>query len=116
MKLGRLVEARIQEARARGELDDLPGAGQPLPDDDLAGLPREERLAARVLRSGRAVPEEVRLLKELETLRAEREHATDERERSRLADEIGRRELRLALLLEAAGRNVSAGRIVRPER
>jgi hypothetical protein len=29
-----LVERRIQEAIARGEFDDLPGAGKPIPDLD----------------------------------------------------------------------------------
>lgn len=31
-----LVEKLIEEARARGEFDNLPGAGKPIPDLDVA--------------------------------------------------------------------------------
>ena len=34
--LDHLVEQRIREAQARGEFDDLPGAGKPIPDLDHA--------------------------------------------------------------------------------
>ena len=47
-----LAERRIEEAIARGELDNLPGAGRPLelhePD---AALPAEQRLRLRMLRN-----------------------------------------------------------------
>jgi hypothetical protein len=46
-----IAERRIKEAMDEGALDDLPGAGRPLPDDDLANLPAESRLALRILRS-----------------------------------------------------------------
>jgi hypothetical protein len=55
-----IAERVIQEAIARGELDDLPGAGRPLELDDDALVPEELRLAYRILKNAGYVPEEVR--------------------------------------------------------
>jgi hypothetical protein len=46
-----LAESRIAEAMARGDFDDVPGAGRPLElaDDTLA--PRELRGAYRILKN-----------------------------------------------------------------
>jgi hypothetical protein len=65
-----LAERAIQEAIARGELDDLPGAGRPLELDDDALVPEELRLAYRILKNAGYVPEEVRTLKEIGELEA----------------------------------------------
>lgn len=46
-----LAEKKIAEAEARGEFDDLPGAGLPLELDDDALVPEEMRMADRVLRN-----------------------------------------------------------------
>ena len=53
-----LAERRIAEAVANGELDDLPGAGQPLELDDDALIPEELRLAYRILKNAGYVPPE----------------------------------------------------------
>jgi hypothetical protein len=65
-----LAERRIAEAVANGELDDLPGAGQPLALDDDALVPEELRLAYRILKNAGYVPEEVRTLGEIRELEA----------------------------------------------
>jgi hypothetical protein len=59
-----LVEQRIAEAIARGELDDLPGAGRPLDLDDDAHVPEEMRLAYRILKNAGYAPREVGALNE----------------------------------------------------
>ena len=64
----RIAEQRIVEAIARGELDNLPGAGAPLDLDDDALIPPELRLAYRVLKNAGYVPEEVRLRREITDL------------------------------------------------
>jgi hypothetical protein len=46
-----LAERKIAEAAERGELDDLPGAGQPLALDDAALIPEELRMAHRILKN-----------------------------------------------------------------
>ena len=60
-----LVEQRIEEAIARGELDDLPGAGRPLALDDDALVPEDLRLAYRILKNAGYVPPEVDELREI---------------------------------------------------
>jgi hypothetical protein len=65
--LERIAEEKIREAAARGEFDNLPGAGQPLPDeDDLALVPPELRMAYRVMKNAGYIPDEVRLRREIE--------------------------------------------------
>jgi hypothetical protein len=47
-----LAERKIEEAIARGEFDDLPGAGRPLELDDIDPLiPEELRLVYRILKN-----------------------------------------------------------------
>jgi hypothetical protein len=46
-----IAERKIREAIDRGWLDNLPGAGKPLPEDDLANLPEDLRLSWRILRA-----------------------------------------------------------------
>ena len=65
MGLDALVEARIERAIERGELDDLPGQGSPLPLDDDACVAPELRLAYRILKNAGFVPEEIELRREI---------------------------------------------------
>jgi len=65
-----LAEQAIQDAIARGELDDLPGAGRPLDLDDDAHVPEELRLAYRILKNAGYVPAELETLKEIDQLEA----------------------------------------------
>jgi hypothetical protein len=66
-----LAEKKIQEAIERGELDDLPGAGRPLPEDDLSRVPEHLRAGYRLLKNAGFLPPELRgaaQLKEAEDL------------------------------------------------
>lgn len=54
-----LAERRIDDAVARGLLDDLPGKGRPLRIDLLEDVPEELRAAYTVLRAAGCVPEAV---------------------------------------------------------
>jgi len=68
--LERLAEERIREAQANGELDNLPGAGKPLPEEaDLAGVAPSLRMACRILKNAGYVPEEVLLRREIADIR-----------------------------------------------
>ena len=58
--MDQIAERKIAEAMARGELDDLPGAGRPLDLDDDKDVPEELRMAYRVLKNAGFAPEEVR--------------------------------------------------------
>lgn len=68
--LERLAEARMQDAVAAGELDDLPGAGRPLVLDDDSMVPPELRVAYRILRNAGFAPPEVRLRREIDDVEA----------------------------------------------
>ncbi len=74
-----MVERQIKEAVARGEFDDLPGAGRPLADLD----PDPEWWAKRFVRSERAreAADELRSMirAELPRLRAARDQRAAER-------------------------------------
>jgi hypothetical protein len=94
------VENRITEAIARGEFDNLPGAGRPLDLDDDRLIPEEERIAFRILKNAGCVPPEVERFAELERLLATVE--TDAT--------AGRRLRALLVRLEAEGRNATATR------
>ncbi|UQA58465.1 DUF1992 domain-containing protein [Polyangium aurulentum] len=101
-----LVEARIQEAAARGAFDDLPGKGKPLPRDTLEGLASEERMAALIHRSAGSAPEEVELIREIAELREALAAAQAPAEKKRIEAELQKKTTRLTILFEASGRNV----------
>jgi hypothetical protein len=66
--LSALVERRIEAAIARGEFDDLPGAGKPLALDDDALVPEELRVACRLLKNAGCVPPELQKVTEVNRL------------------------------------------------
>lgn len=98
-----LVESRITDAIARGELDHLPGAGRPLDLDDDLLVPEEERLACRILKNAGCVPPEVERLAEAERLLATLQSDVT----------AGRRLRALLTRLEAEGRQATATRLWR---
>jgi len=61
-------EQKILEALARGEFDDLPGAGRRLALDDDALVPEDLRLAYRILKNAGFVPPEVEARREIAEL------------------------------------------------
>lgn len=63
-----LIEQRIREAQARGEFDDLPGQGQPIPMDDDLLVPEDLRVAYRLLKNAGYVPPEAAQLSEINQL------------------------------------------------
>lgn len=63
--LDEIAEARINEAIQRGELDRLPGAGQPLKLDDDRHIPEELRAAYRIMKNAGCVPPELELRREI---------------------------------------------------
>ena len=93
-----LIDARIEEARLRGEFDNLPGAGRPLPEEDLS-VPEELRLANRILKNAGFVPPELDERREAVELAGLLATIDDEGERRRAAARLTLLEIRR----EAAG-------------
>lgn len=63
--LTQLAEKRIEEARDRGELDNLPGQGRPLPAEEVNLLvPEHQRMAYRILKNSGYLPPELEMHRE----------------------------------------------------
>ena len=82
--LDALVEQRIAAAAARGEFDDLPGAGAPQELDDDLLVPEEVRVANRILKNAGFVPPAVEQLRSLRHLQDVLNAAGDQAARCRL--------------------------------
>ncbi len=95
-----LVEQKISEAIARGELADLPGEGVPLELDDDVLIPEQLRMAYRILRNAGFVPLEVTALREIGDLERQVEALSHDDERARALRKLQY----LRLRLEASGR------------
>ncbi len=63
------VEEKIQEAMKNGEFDNLPGMGQPIVLDDDSFVPKEHKMAHRVLKNAGMVPKEVTMMNQLQELK-----------------------------------------------
>jgi hypothetical protein len=82
--LDALVEQRISAAAARGEFDNLPGAGEPLELDDDALVPEEVRVANRIMKNAGFVPPAVEHLRALRDLQNESGGSEDSATRRKL--------------------------------
>lgn len=60
-----LAERRILEAMEAGAFANLPGLGRPLELDDDSDVPKELRVAYRILKNAGMVPPEVELRREI---------------------------------------------------
>ena len=98
--IDRLVEQKISEAVARGELSGLPGEGAPLQLDDDALVPEDLRMAYRLLRNAGFVPPEVSALREIGDLERRVDALAKDDERARALRKLQY----LRLRLEASGR------------
>lgn len=86
-----LINAKIAEAEARGEFDNLPGAGKPLPDCDDP----ENALLNRVVQENGGVPEFILLARELEKLRAELRETSDRTRRTEIMKDMSMMEVKI---------------------
>lgn len=82
--LDALVEQRIAAAAARGEFDDLPGAGVPPALEDDVLVPQEVHAANRILKNAGFVPPAVEQLRALRDLQEELNAVSDPTTRCRL--------------------------------
>ena len=95
-----IAEARIREAIARGELDDLPGRGKRLHLEDLSRVPEDLRAGYLLLKSAGVLPEEMQVRKEMVTLEALLDACAGAEERTRLRKDLNWKIIRFQALME----------------
>jgi DnaJ-like protein len=95
-----IAEARIREAIARGELDDLPGSGKRLELEDLSQVPEDLRGSYLLLKNAGVLPEEMQVRKEMVTLEALLDACADAEERTRLREDLNWKIVRFQVLME----------------
>ena len=71
-----------------------------------------QRVEALLMRSLGEVPEEVKLLKQLSELSTQRDESTSDEQRASLTEQMEKKAVRLSVLLERGGRNLSARAIL----
>ncbi|MBD2870356.1 DnaJ family domain-containing protein [Paenibacillus arenilitoris] len=98
-----IAEERIREAARRGEFDNLPGAGKPLPPDEMDGVPEELRVSYKLLKNAGMIPEEMQLRKEMITLGDLISACQDDAERAKLRRELSAKKLRYQSLMADRG-------------
>jgi hypothetical protein len=96
--LALIAEEKIREAMARGEFDNLPGAGKPLALEDDSMVPGELRVAYKILKNAGCLPPELELRKEIVTLRSLLTAIEEEDEKRRKLRELDGKLLRLNLM------------------
>lgn len=94
-----IADEKIREAIRKGEFDDLPGAGKPLPPEDDTMVPEELRVAFKILKNAGALPEEMQLRKDMVTLGDLLAACRDETERTKLRKELSMKKVRYQTLL-----------------
>ena len=100
MPFSRVAERRIKEAMARGEFENLPGAGKPLDLEDYFNTPEDLRMAFSILKNANCAPAEVELLNEVGRLERAVAETADDSARSELSRTLASRRTELAITLE----------------
>lgn len=100
MSLEKFVENQISQAMARGEFDNLAGKGQPLNLDGYFQTPEHLRVCYSILKSGDFVPQEVQMLQEIASLKAQAVACTDEKQAEKYAKLISDKSLSVRLAME----------------
>lgn len=98
-KFAGLSEERIRKAYDKGEFDNLPGLGKPLPPDKLEGIQDELKMAYRVMKNAGFSPEEMDVKKELMTIEDLIRRSEDELEKDGLRKELNAKLLQYNSLL-----------------
>jgi hypothetical protein len=96
----KIAEARIRDAIARGEFDQLAGKGRSLRLEDLSTVPEDLRAGYLLLKNAGALPEEMQIRKEMVTLEALLDACSDPQERTRLRDDLNSKSIRFQVLME----------------
>ncbi len=84
----KIAEERIIAAMQRGEFADLPGAGKPLPEEDLSFIPEDQRMAYRIIRNAGFLPPELELQQQIFVLEETLDRENDMAARSKIGKKL----------------------------
>jgi hypothetical protein len=93
-----IAEEKIREAMARGEFDNLSGAGKPLALEDDSMVPEDLRVPYKILKNAGCIPPELELRREIVTLKGLLSAVEEEGEKRRRLKELDGKLLRLNLM------------------
>ena len=105
--LHNLAERRILEAIREGALDDLALRGQPIPREDLSGVPEELRMGYKILKNAGYLPEELQLKKEVLALQDMLQACTSAEEQEETRRKLTLRRLHFEMLMEKRGSSLA---------
>jgi hypothetical protein len=94
----KIVEQRIKEAMEKGEFDDLPGKGKPVPIEDDSQVPEDLRLAYKLLKNADCLPPELLEKKEIRQMEDMLARVPDEKERYKLIKRINFKIMKLNVM------------------
>ncbi len=95
-----VAERKIQEAMERGEFDNNPLAGKPLPPDGLDNVTPELRMALKIMKNAGIVPEEIELLKQISSINDLLRICASDEEKVRLRFKLNEKQLRYSMIME----------------
>jgi len=95
-----VAERKIQEAIERGEFENNPLAGKPLPPDGLDNVSPELRMALKILKNAGVVPEEIELRKQITSLQELLRACVNDEEKIFLQVKLNEKQLRYNMLVE----------------
>jgi hypothetical protein len=102
-----IADEKIRNAIRKGEFDALPGAGKPLPPDEMDNVPEELRIGYKLLKNAGMIPEEMQLRKDMVTIGDLLDLCRDETERTKLRHELSAKKLRYQSLMTDRGWHAS---------
>ena len=94
----KIIEKRIQEAQEKGDFDNLPGKGKPIPLEDDRNIPEELRLTYKILKNADCLPPELELRKEIRTMEDMLDNIPDEKEKFRHIKKINYKIMQLNMM------------------
>ena len=100
MSFEKIVEEQIRRAIADGEFENLRGKGKALELESYFQTPESLRMAYSMLKSAEFVPEEVRMMQEIDAAKKELSECTCGERAKQLEREIQEKQLSLSVLLE----------------
>lgn len=95
-----IAERKIQEAMERGEFDNNPLAGKPLPPDGLDNVSPEFRMALKIMKNAGIVPEEIDLRRQISSINDLLRICASDEEKIKLRIKLNEKQLRYNMLME----------------